>query len=253
MDRIAIISDLHANLPALEATLADIRQRAIRRILCLGDLVGKGPHSEVAVDRCREVCEAIVVGNWEDMILAPAGNATWAWHRVRLGPERLAFLRTLPTTISLQLSGKRIRLFHASPFGVHHRVRQSDPVETLLSLFESTPFTSDDGAPDVVGYGDIHRAYLRTFPHRTLFNVGSVGNPLDTPQACYAILEGVEHSAVAAPFSIQLVRVPYDIEQAIRDAAELGMPELEAYARELRTAEYHGAAPRAPVPPSQPT
>ncbi len=52
MDRIAIISDLHGNLPALEATLADIRQREIGRILCLGDLVGKGPHSEVAVDRC---------------------------------------------------------------------------------------------------------------------------------------------------------------------------------------------------------
>ena len=252
MERIAIISDIHGNLPALEATLADIRRRDIQRILCLGDLVGKGPHSEVAVDRCREVCAAIVVGHWEDMILAPQGNATWAWHRARLGPERLAFLRTLPTTISLQLSGKRIRLFHASPVGVHHRVRQTDPVEKLLSLFESTPFTGDDGEPDVVGYGDIHRAYLRTFPHRTLFNVGSVGNPLDTPQAAYAILDGVEHSAAAAPFSIQLVRVPYDIEHAIRDAAELGMPELEAYARELRTAEYRGATPSALALPSRP-
>ena len=151
MDRIAIISDLHGNLPALEATLADIGQRDIRRILCLGDLVGKGPHPDVAVDRCWEVCEAIVVGNWEDMILAPHGNATWAWHRARLGPERLAFLRTLPATLTLRLSGTHIRLFHASPFGVHDRVRQSDPVETLLSLFESTPFTGDDGPRDVVG------------------------------------------------------------------------------------------------------
>ena len=63
MDRIAIISDIHGNIPALEATLRDIQRRNIKRIFCLGDLVGKGPHSDQAVDICREVCEGIIRGN----------------------------------------------------------------------------------------------------------------------------------------------------------------------------------------------
>jgi predicted phosphodiesterase len=246
MDRIAIISDIHGNIPALEATLTDIRRRGIDRILCLGDLVGKGPHSEVAVDRCREVCEAIIGGNWEAMIVASEGNAAWSWHRDRLGPERLAYLKALPAVITLTMSGRRIRLFHASQQSVHYRVRQRDPVEKLLALFENTDFTGDGREPDVVGYGDIHQASIRTFPHRTLFNVGSVGNPLDTPQASYAILEGIDRSAQAAPFGIQLVRVPYDIERAIQDAVDCHMPELDAYARELRTAQYRGMLPALP-------
>lgn len=247
MDRVAVISDIHGNLPALEATLADIERRGIRRVLCLGDLVGKGPHSEVAVDRCRAACEAIVFGNWEATIVGPEGGEPWAWHRARLGPERLAFLAALPFAITLSMSGKHIRLFHASPFSVHHRIRQVDPEEKLLTLFESTDLTGDGSAPDVVGYGDIHRPYLRTFPHRTIFNVGSVGNPLDTPLAAYAILEGVAGSDRAAPFGIQIIRVPYDIERAIADAAESGMPRFDAYADELRTAVYRGLRPPAPA------
>jgi protein phosphatase len=74
-----------------------------------------------------------------------------------------------------------------------------------------------------------------------LFNVGSVGNPLDVTQACYVILEGTYQSNTDDSFSIQVVRVPYDIEGAIRQAEIALMPELDAYADELRTARYRGA------------
>lgn len=137
MDQVAIISDLHGNIPALEATLNDIKRRNIKRIFCLGDLVGKGPHSDKAVDICQDVCE--------------------------------------------------------------------------------------------------------TFQHQTLFNTGSVGNPLDITQASYAILEGTYGSECADTFSVRLIRVPYDIELAIKQAADENMPSLEPYANELRTATYRGA------------
>ena len=75
-----------------------------------------------------------------------------------------------------------------------------------------------------------------------LFNVGSVGNPLDMTQASYAILEGTYQSQRADTFAVHLIRVPYDIELAIQQAAEEGMPELEYYANELRTAQYRGTA-----------
>ena len=96
--------------------------------------------------------------------------------------------------------------------------------------------------PDVVGYGDLHRAYVMHFHQQMLFNVGSVGNPLDMTQASYAIVEGTYDSQRADTFAVHLIRVPYDIERAIQQAAEEHMPELEPYAQELRTAQYRGTA-----------
>lgn len=241
MERIALISDIHGNIPALEATLDDIERRGITRIFCLGDLVGKGPHSERVVDICRARCERIVRGNWDDGLATQvADHPTWQWHQARLGPERLAYLAALPNTIDLVLSGRRIRLLHASQHGVYHRVYQDDPDDKLQAMFENTDFTGHGFEPDVVGYGDIHQAYRRTFHRKELFNVGSVGNPLDMTLACYAILEGSSGGAVTAPLAISLVRVPYDIERAIREAEEENMPDLAPYAMELRTARYRG-------------
>jgi protein phosphatase len=240
LERIALISDIHGNMPALEATLDDIERRGISRIFCLGDLVGKGPHADRAVDICRARCERIVRGNWDDG-LAKVDNdhPTARWYQQQLGPDRLAYLSALPNTIDLIVSNRCIRLLHASPRGVYHRVFQKDPEETLQAMFENTEFTGNGFAPEVVGYGDIHTAYLRTLQGNVLFNVGSVGNPLDMPLACYAILEG-SRDETAGPLSINLVRVPYDIERSIREATEAGMPDLEPYARGLRTAIYRG-------------
>jgi diadenosine tetraphosphatase ApaH/serine/threonine PP2A family protein phosphatase len=75
-----------------------------------------------------------------------------------------------------------------------------------------------------------------------LFNVGSVGNPLDMTQASYAILEGRYDGQRADTFAVHVIRVPYDIELAIHQATEEHMPELEFYANELRTAQYRGTA-----------
>jgi protein phosphatase len=245
MDRIALISDIHGNMPALEATLEDISRRGVRRVLCLGDLVGKGPHSERAVDVCREACEIVVKGNWDEFIRDPTDIATLRWHQQRLGAERLHYLAGLPGSVDFTMSGKQIRLFHASHQGVHHRVIMNDTQDNQLAMFTNTDFTGFVQEPDVVGYGDIHRNYLKSFQHKVLFNVGSVGNPLDVTQASYCILEGRYGDTAASPFSIQMIRVPYDIELAIHQAAQEQMPQLELYADELRTARYRGNAPPA--------
>ena len=108
-------------------------------------------------------------------------------------------------------------------------------------MFSNTEFTGMETIePDVVGYGDIHRAYVANFQRQTLFNVGSVGNPLDITQASYAILEGTYDSQREDIFAVHLIRVPYDIELAIQQAQSEDMPEFEPYARELRTATYRG-------------
>jgi len=241
MDSIALISDLHGNIPALEAVLHDIKRRNISRIFCLGDLVGKGPHSEQVVDICQDVCEVAIKGNWDDFIVRDTEKPTLLWHQQRLGAERLDYLRQLPQTIDFWMSGRRVRLFHASQESVYYRVRMEDPREKHLAMFTNTAFTGNRFEPDVVGYGDLHCAFVLHLHQQMLFNVGSVGIPLDMPQASYAILEGTYNSQRADTFAVHLIRVPYDIELAIQQAAAEDMPELDAYAKELRTAQYRGS------------
>ncbi len=244
--RIAILSDVHGNLTALETVLQHIRASGITRIFNLGDLVGKGPRSAAVVDRCREICEVIVQGNWDEEV-AGGFSSPWPvgeWHRAQLGHERLSYLGNLPGSIDLLLSGRRLRLFHASHKGVHDRVHETAPRDTHRAMFSNTAFTGFGAVPDIVGCGDIHVPYALNFEGRTLFNVGSVGNPLDMPLACYAVLEGQVDAEAMGPWSLNFVRLPYDIEGEIAIAAASGMPDFAYYASELRTGIYRGKTAR---------
>ena len=141
------------------------------------------------------------------------------------------------------------RLFHASQVSEFHRVNYDHTKEEFRAMFTNTDFTGDGPPPSVVGYGDIHGTYLEVDLGLTLFNAGSVGNPLDAPGAPYVVLEGEIDAAVScgmAAVSITFVRVPYDVEAEIAVARELGMPDVDAYALELREQLYRGSA----FPPS---
>jgi protein phosphatase len=243
VEKIAVISDIHGNIPALEAVLQDIKNRNITRIFCLGDLVGKGPHSDTAVDIIKETCEIVVIGNWDIDMSKPHEKEFVTWHQKRLGAARIKYLASLPFSHDFYMSGRFIRLFHASPQSVYNRVQSKASIDEKLTLFDNTEMTGtaeNGGTPDVVGYGDIHNAYIQNFNGRTIFNAGSVGNPLEITQASYAVLEGIYDSGDASPFSIQLVRVPYNIELAIKQAEEENMPNIEPYKFELTTAQYRG-------------
>ena len=230
-------------MPALETVLNDIRGRGIDLIYNLGDLIGKGPHSDIVVDVCREVCQVIIRGNWEDDIRDVNGSPAWKWYRQQIGEARIAYLSELPNVYDFWMSGKRIRLYHASQESVHTRIYAWESYEVHQAMFENTAFTGTDyPEPDVVGYGDIHCAYMMTpfRDQRILFNAGSVGNPLDTPQATYVILTGNPGSQKRDVFSIDFVRLPYDIERTIDQARAINLPDFEAYAIELRTGVYRG-------------
>jgi predicted phosphodiesterase len=268
LDRIAVISDVHGNVTALEAVLADIEARGITRILNLGDVVGKGPRGSEAVKRSREACEVTVRGNWDSLIgdwegFVGRGDVprfeAGQWTRDELTDEDAAWLAGLPNTYDLVMSGKRIRLFHASQTSEFVRVRWEHTQEEFRGMFTNTDFTGpwaptlpghpadawpEGTTPDVVGYGDIHGAYLEVDEGLTLFNAGAVGNHLDAPSAPYVILEGVLDAPDPAPFSVSFPRVGYDIEAEIAVARDLGMPEADAYALELRDGIFRGSAPR---------
>ncbi|MCL2499719.1 MAG: metallophosphatase family protein [Defluviitaleaceae bacterium] len=245
MKRIAVISDIHGNLPALEATIKDIRQRAVDRIICLGDLIGKGPNATEVIEICRNECETVVKGNWDDFIceahFAPkkdqethfGGRTRWYINNMR--SQDLDYLHSLPHGVEIRLSGRLIRLFHAHPKN-YNRYHQDSPLAQRLELFEPFDFSKAEETSDVALYADIHNAYLQMVQGKCLINVGSVGNPLDITQASYVILEGEESDG--SFFDVRFVRVPYDIEMAITLAVEADVPDLDGYITELRTAKY---------------
>ena len=235
----ALVADLHGNWPATEAVDRDIRARGIRRIWCLGDVVGKGPSSDRTFDWAVEHCEFILQGNWDEGI----GKRQFPkdqFYYDQLGDTRIAALTQWPFEYECFLSGRKTRLFHGrstmpAPYGVH------EDAELLSPYF----------LPDysVVGYGDCHRQGVRILGTQgILFNTGSVGNGLGVPMAQYAILRCEPDSRELAPLDIAMVTVPYDREQAIRDTREAGlhgMPNAGFFEQEILTGVYARANGRA--------
>ena len=244
MQTVAILSDIHGNLQALEAVFEDMEREGVERIFCLGDLVGKGPDSVRVTAMLFAACDKIVRGNWDELVVHNDTDIQFRWHAEQLGPERLEKLNSLPFSHDIIMSGRHIRMVHASPQSVYHRVQPWDPLEKRLGMFEFTPALTEPlhpcQSPDVVVYGDIHQAYLQHLQGKTLINTGSVGNPLDMTQASYIILQGAYGSVETEPFSIQFRRVPYDIERAVRQAEQADIPGVKYYVRELRTGVYRG-------------
>jgi protein phosphatase len=250
---LAIISDTHANLTALEAVLLDIKDRGIRQIVMLGDVAGKGPRPAEVLDRLRDLEIPCLFGNWDELLIRhlmpdappemPSMTQALTWQRAQVGLERLEWLKTLPSALDVPRKSGLVRLVHASSHGVWTRVRENDPLEHFYGLFDATEFVGLDAPiPIAVGYGDIHTVlvrHLRSFPEqnpqlrgRMVFNVGSVGNPLDSNQPSYAVLHGSNQ------LELSFIRVPYDIELECLAAINSQMPQLEEYLEETRTGLY---------------
>ncbi|MFN3266253.1 MAG: metallophosphoesterase family protein [Deinococcales bacterium] len=250
---IAFISDTHANLTALKAVLADIDKKGIEQIVMLGDIAGKGPRPAEVLDILRQKQIPCLFGNWDELLVRPlvqnsppempSMTEALEWQRERLGRERLEWLCSLPFALDIPRAAGLVRLVHASSLGVWTRVRENDPLENFYALFAATHAVGLDApTPFAVGYGDIHTVlirHLRSFPEinpelrgRMVFNVGSVGNPLDSNQPSYAVLHG------SNSLEVSFVRVPYDFEAEISAARAAEMPQLEEYLEETRTGFY---------------
>ncbi len=248
LHRVAVVSDVHGNVTAYEAVLADIARRGIEYVVNLGDLIGKGPRGSECIRMTRERAIPTVRGNW-DTFIARDTVQPWEhgqWVRDTLSEDERHWLATLPNVHEIVLSGQPIRFFHASPVSEFHRVFAPTTEEEHRAFVAQTAFTGDGPVPTIVGYGDIHGAYLAVDHGITVFNAGSVGNALDGPGAPYVVLEGTlprrDLDEPAGHVGITFVRVPYDVEAEVAVAEELGMPGADAYALELREQRYRGSA-----------
>lgn len=228
--RIALVADLHGNLPAVEAVDADIRRRGADAVWCLGDLVGKGPSSAETFDWAMDRCSVILRGNWDDGIATREFARNDQYYYAQLGEVRMRKLGELPLEHHAWISGRHLRLIHGRPV-MSELQRTWDEEETLDWLFRPDF--------DMVGYGDCHHAGLHPLHgNRIFFSLGSVGNSIRIPHAQYAMLT-CEPGREKASFDLQFIYLTYDVDRAVRDArSSAGLPQCEAYVQEITTGVY---------------
>ena len=264
MERIAIISDIHGNITALETVISDIEKRGINKIYCLGDSVIKCANPDKVIDLLREKCEVMILGNCDEIICRPNIEKGRFWSRDKIGDERADYIFNLPVSYDFYLSGHLIRLYHASPLSLEHIFNPMFPnVDTIYAnklitdpnvMFENTKFLGkdeNDPIPDVVGYGHLHTPNIFRFKNKTIFNTGSVGIPVEmmnedeidptskfSTMSSYVILEGNLGARDLGPISFSLVRLPYDISKEIKYLEESDMPNKDIIIKSLQTANH---------------
>lgn len=234
--RVAVISDIHSNLHALEAVLEDIEREAPDELWCLGDVVGYGPRPDECVDRARERAALSLCGNHDLAVLGTidvgefTGDAAAAalWTRSVLGAEQDAWLRTLAP----QAVRPGVELFHGSPRDAVWDYVLTEQVALISILETEAPLVlvghshvalalGWDGASLTGGLAPAGTE-LDLAERRWLLNPGSVGQPRDgDPRAAWLL---IDIAAGRAAFR----RVPYPIEQTQAEIRERGLPDALA-------------------------
>ena len=257
-EQIAVVSDIHGNLEALHAVLADIKERGIDKIICLGDIIAKGTHMEECITLVKEHCSVVVKGNCDEYfakehdlsVKAPQEAERIRWIKSKISKETIHYIESLPSCHEFYLSGRLIRLFHAHPDEIDGFVSNIDTLKQLYSLFLPGVHSLSDNKADVVVYGHIHMPYIQKLYNRVIVNAGSVGNAIDiyrneekdgnvrnTAVANYAVLRGVYGSKDwDEKISYELVSVPYDMEKEL--ASNTDNIEMDSYQEELKSGKY---------------
>lgn len=238
---LAVFSDIHANLPALEAVLEDLERRRPDMTFCLGDLVGYNVWPNEVADAIRRRGIPTIAGNYDEGVGLASddcgcayktdddrarGAASIAYTNAAVTEETRAYLRGLPRRLRVAFADRNVLMVHGSPRKINEYLFEDRPDESFHRMMEAAD-------ADVMLFGHTHRPFHKALPYeggtRHAVNTGSVGKPKDgDPRACYVLLhleEGVR---------VEHVRVAYDVERAA-GAIEMS-PLPAAFAEMLRKA-----------------
>jgi len=252
--RYVLLSDVHANLPALEGVLDDISTRSPDApAYHLGDLVGYAPWPNEVVARLRGAGISGVAGNYDSTVAArhahcgcryedvrqeALAHESFAWTCAHVSGETTRFLGALPFRIDLRplgghAAGPTVTLLHGNQVLNTVYVHEERDDAFLAKLAGGVGAR----AGDVVCFGHTHKAFHRVVDGVHFVNTGSVGRPKDgDPRAGYVLLDVDERGV-----RVELVRVAYDVERAARAIVASTLP--DDFAEYLRT----GGRPAAPA------
>ena len=244
--RLALISDIHGNLVALETVLAAIAQRNIDTILCLGDVAAGGPQARDVIERLQELNCPVVMGNTDAKLLtiqskqyedahSQMSHDIDLWCAQQLSDAHKAYIQTFQSTLTHELPHNRVLLaYHGSPRSFREILKPTIPDEALEEAFAGFQ-------ADIMVGGHTHMQMFRRYKDILVLNPGSVGSAIDrvspwnevhsAPYAEYAILD-IEKNDL----HVELFRLPFDIEKFLAIALASGMPHAEWYASEWNRA-----------------
>lgn len=224
---VAVISDVHGNLAALEAVLEELERDRPDQIVCLGDVAATGPQPVETIERLQALGCPTVMGNTDAGMLRPMSAAKTSdsarriqeidrWCAGQLSPSDLDYLRGFKPKLEVYLGyGRTILCFHGSPRSFDDVIAATTPEEELRRMFNGNQAT-------VMVGGHTHEQLVRRYEGWTILNPGSVG--LNPPWAEYALILAGEGG-----ISFELRRVEVT-ESAARMGLESGMPHAEWWA-----------------------
>jgi putative phosphoesterase len=229
MRRVAVITDIHANLPALQAALGRIDELDVDGLYCGGDLVGYGPHPNEVCSLIAERAIPTIYGNYDHAIardLEDCGCAYVTLHDRELGQRSVDWtlahtdraskdlMRALPFDLRFAVGETAVHLVHGSPRKVNEYLFEDKPAR----LYERLAAAEEAG---VLVFGHTHKPWIREYGGVLFVNCGSVGKPKDgDPRAAFAVLEADAAGRVDA----RIERVEYDAAAVAREVAAAGLP-----------------------------
>jgi putative phosphoesterase len=245
--KIALFSDIHANLPALEAFFVDVEKQQPDAIYCLGDLVGYNIWPNEVINEIRKRKVPTIAGNYDfgigRMSNEPEkemGKISISYTNSLMKEEERQYLRTLPAHIKIefQLNEDKLNLLlvHGSPRKINEYLFEDREEKSMLRIMEQAD-------ADIMCFGHTHKPYHRILNsavdgqdhYRHAINIGSVGKPKDgDPRGGYLLLTINDNSSITLKESIiaEFIRFDYDIEKAAKAVEDSPLP--NGYADMLR-------------------
>lgn len=232
--RIAIVSDIHGNVRGLDACLTDLaEQGGADAIVGAGDFCMDGPRSKEVLERLREVGARCIHGNTDRYVADdPARYDEETAHDIRwqqrqIGEEWVAWLRSLPGTLSFGDPSNELLVCHANPRNDEEHVWPDASDEQLERLFGDVRATA-------IAFGHLHLPYVRMWRGKMLVDVASAGLPKDGDERVnYAIF--TERSG---GWEVKLRRVPFDVDKVARELEQSGIPDLKKRLKTLKRHRY---------------
>jgi putative phosphoesterase len=235
--RIATISDIHGNLYALQAVLADIDRQGIDQLYCLGDLVGYGPCPNEVIELLRQRHVPTIMGNYDDGVghdkdecgcaytekeMSRLGDLSLEWSKAHVTSENKRYLQGLLGHLRLEVQGHRILLVHGSPRRINEYVYEDRAARSLSRIAESAD-------ADLLVFGHTHLPYVKDVDRTLFVNDGSVGKPKDgDTRAGYAVFD------IGTDVQVTIRRVDYHVAAAAADVRASELP--HRFAELLETA-----------------